>query len=174
MVGADRRAHPGHPGDRGRPRHAFGGFRVGRAAGRRNPLGDAVGEALGSFDSAPAADALPLRSIADYFGGNDEVSAILGGLRGGDEWARDTAALTDSCSPTSLLVTAEMIDRGAQSSLGQCLDRELRAAEQITATHDFAEGVRAVLVDKDRSPSFDPASIDDVDPAVVARIVGDR
>jgi enoyl-CoA hydratase len=133
-----------------------------------------LGEALGSFDSAPAADALPLRAIADYFGGNDEVSAILGGLRGGDEWARDTAALTDSCSPTSLLVTAEMIDRGAQSSLGQCLDRELRAAEQITTTHDFAEGVRAVLVDKDRSPNFDPPTIDDVDPAVVARIVGDR
>ena len=39
-------------------------------------------------------------------------------------------------------------------------------------TNDFREGVRAVLVDKDRSPNFDPAEIDDVDPATVAAIIG--
>ncbi len=133
-----------------------------------------LGQALSSFDAAPAAQALPLRAVADYFGGNDSVAAIIGGLRGGDEWARETAAMMDSCSPTSLLVTAEMIARGAQSSLDECFDRELHAAEQITVMHDFAEGVRAILVEKDRNPTFSPAHIDDVDPAVVQRIVGDR
>ncbi|MFT4201268.1 enoyl-CoA hydratase/isomerase family protein [Gordonia sp. (in: high G+C Gram-positive bacteria)] len=135
--------------------------------------GTPLGEALAAAPPAPPADDLPLRSIADYFGGNDPVPAIIGGLRGGDDWARETAALMDNCSPTSLLVTAEMIDLGSGSSLDQCFDRELHAAEQITATHDFAEGVRAVLVDKDRDPHFQPASIDDVDPAVVRRIVGE-
>ncbi|GED97045.1 enoyl-CoA hydratase/isomerase family protein [Gordonia crocea] len=132
-----------------------------------------LGEALSRFDEAPAADPLPLRAIADYFGGTDSVPAVLGGLRGGDDWAREMAALMDGCSPTSLVVTADMIARGATSSLDQCFDRELHAAEQITVTPDFAEGVRAVLVDKDRQPAFTPASIDDVDPAVVRRIVGD-
>lgn len=136
--------------------------------------GQPLGQALSSCAAAPRADALPLRSIADYFGGNDSVPAILGGLRGGDDWAREMAGLMDNCSPTSLLVTAEMITRGAASSLAECLDRELHAAEQITALPDFAEGVRAVLVDKDRAPAFDPASIDEVDPAVVCRIVGER
>ncbi|QKT06495.1 enoyl-CoA hydratase/isomerase family protein [Gordonia sp. X0973] len=129
--------------------------------------------ALSTFDAAPAADPLPLRSVADYFGGADPVPAVIGGLRGGDEWARETAGLMDKCSPTSLLVTAAMLERGEASSLDECFDRELHAAERITATPDFAEGVRAVLVDKDRKPAFEPAAIDDVDPAVVARIVGD-
>ncbi len=136
--------------------------------------GMGLGEALASADPAPAAPTLPLRAIADYFGGTDSVAAVLGGLRGGDEWARDMAALIDDCSPTSLVVTAEMLRRGADSTLGQCLDRELHAAEHITAQPDFVEGVRAVLVDKDREPAFEPASIDDVDEAVVRRIVGDR
>ncbi|MFT3899280.1 MAG: enoyl-CoA hydratase/isomerase family protein [Gordonia sp. (in: high G+C Gram-positive bacteria)] len=134
--------------------------------------GTPLGEALSAAEPAPAGDKLPLRSIADYFGGTEPVAAVVGGLRGGDDWARETADLMDNCSPTSLLVTAELIARGAQSTLDECFDRELRAAEQITATPDFAEGVRAVLVDKDREPHFEPATIADVDPAVVARIVG--
>ncbi|GAB11289.1 hypothetical protein GOARA_067_00310 [Gordonia araii NBRC 100433] len=135
--------------------------------------GTPLGEALSAAEPAPPAEDLPLRAVADYFGGDNPVPAIVGGLRGGDEWAKAMAELIDNCSPTSLFVTAEMIARGAQSSLDECFDRELHAAEQITATPDFAEGVRAVLVDKDRDPSFSPASIDDVDPAVVRRIVGD-
>lgn len=121
----------------------------------------------------PVTTDLPLTKIASYFPADAEPVSILGGLRGavGDEWAAEAADLMEAASPTSLDVTAALLAAGEQSSLAQCLERELHAAEQITPTNDFLEGVRAVLVDKDRNPSFDPATLDGVDPVTVARIV---
>ena len=51
--------------------------------------------------------------------------------------------------------------------------QEYAVAAHIVQRPDFAEGVRAVLVDKDRNPAFEPDAIDAVDPAVVAAIVGE-
>ncbi|GAC01238.1 hypothetical protein GONAM_23_00590 [Gordonia namibiensis NBRC 108229] len=134
--------------------------------------GDPLADALATSGTTETSD-VPLRKIGEYFA-DDNINAIVGGLRGaiGDEWAEEMIGLLEKASPTSLWVTAAMINAGAQSGIDECFDRELHAAEQITATNDFREGVRAVLVDKDRNPAFDPAAIDDVDPAVVARIVG--
>ena len=116
---------------------------------------------------------LPVEKIGEYFS-DTNVAAIVGGLRGavGDDWAAEMLTLLGHASPTSLWVTARLLELGASSLLDECLERELHAAENITSTHDFIEGVRAVLVDKDRNPTFEPASVDDVDPAEVARIVG--
>ncbi len=101
---------------------------------------------------------VPLRKIGGEYFADDNVNAIVGGLRGaiGDDWAAEMIGLLEKASPTSLWVTAAMINAGAQSGIDECFDRELHAAQQITATNDFLEGVRAVLVDKDRNPSFDP------------------
>lgn len=135
--------------------------------------GEDLVDALAKSGTSETSD-VPLRKIGEYFA-DDNVAAIIGGLRGavGDEWAQEMVGLLEKASPTSLWVTAAMLDAGAHSGLDECFDRELHAAEQITKTHDFAEGVRAVLVDKDRNPRFDPASVDDVDPKLVARIVGE-
>lgn len=141
---------------------------------RRIREGVALGEVLADYRDPVHTD-LPLGKIADYFPHDARPQGVLGGLRGavGDEWAAQMVELLESASPTSLEVTAALLRAGAQSSLAECLERELHAAEAITAMHDFAEGVRAVLVDKDRDPSFDPATLAAVEPAVVARIVGD-
>ncbi|MFT3659848.1 MAG: enoyl-CoA hydratase/isomerase family protein [Gordonia sp. (in: high G+C Gram-positive bacteria)] len=132
-----------------------------------------LGEVLAPHRDPVRTD-LPLRKIAEYFPLGFPPASILGGLRGAtdDDWAQEAAAAFDAASPTSLAVTAALVAAGAESPLDRCLDRELHAAEVLTATPDFAEGVRAVLVDKDRNPSFHPATLDDVDPALVARAVG--
>ncbi|GEE00931.1 enoyl-CoA hydratase [Gordonia spumicola] len=121
----------------------------------------------------PVETTVPLAKIADYFGDTD-VDAIVGGLRGavGDEWAEEMLTLIASASPTSMFVTARLLELGATSSLAECLERELSTAERITVHPDFVEGVRAVLVDKDRNPSFAPPTIEEVDPASIADIVG--
>lgn len=121
----------------------------------------------------PVTSDLDFRKIAEYFD-DDNVVAIVGGLRGavGDDWAEQMLEQLSTASPTSLAVTANLIAEGSVSSLAECLERELHAAERITALSDFAEGVRAVLVDKDRNPSFRPATVDEVDLALAAEIAG--
>lgn len=135
--------------------------------------GTSLGEVLASYREPVVTD-LPLDRIAGYFAGYD-VAAIVGGLRGavGDEWARQALDQLTSASPTSVWVTARLLELGARSALDECFDRELATAERITATPDFAEGVRAVLVDKDRNPAWNPAVLGDIDPAAVARIIGE-
>ncbi|HQV17768.1 MAG TPA: enoyl-CoA hydratase/isomerase family protein, partial [Gordonia sp. (in: high G+C Gram-positive bacteria)] len=135
--------------------------------------GVSLGDALRPR-SAPVESDLPLRRIAEYFSDYD-LNALVGGLQGavGDDWAQEMLELLGNASPTSLWVTAALLEAGKSSSLAECLDRELRAGARICATPDFAEGVRAVLVDKDRNPSFTPATIDAVDQTEVRRIVGE-
>ncbi|WP_028463721.1 enoyl-CoA hydratase/isomerase family protein [Nocardia sp. 348MFTsu5.1] len=131
-----------------------------------------LAQALSGRTESVSATSLPLAKIAEYFS-DDPVAAIVGGLRGavGDDWAAETVALLDAASPTSLVVTAALIELGARSTLDECLERELHAAEQITRTPDFVEGVRAVLVDKDRNAAFSPAELADVDLDLVTRII---
>ena len=85
----------------------------------------------------------------------DSVDAILAALRAeGTAWADETITVLEAASRQSLDLTLDLLRRGADLSLRECLDLELRAAAGVTQTEDFVEGVRAVLVDKDRTPRW--------------------
>jgi enoyl-CoA hydratase len=70
------------------------------------------------------------------------------------DWARTQSAILAKMSPTSLAVTLELLRRGATRSLAECLAMELALTRHVTRHPDFAEGVRAVLVDKDNQPRW--------------------
>ncbi len=70
------------------------------------------------------------------------------------EWAGETRKLLENLSPQSLDLTLDLILWGRQRSLRECLDAERQAARYVVRSPDFIEGVRAVLVDKDRSPRW--------------------
>jgi enoyl-CoA hydratase len=88
------------------------------------------------------------------------VEAILERLdRDGGDFARATAQVMRGRSPTSLKLVFRQLREGAQLDLKQCLAMEFRLALRALRGHDFREGVRAALVDKDRTPHWQPSSL---------------
>ena len=128
---------------------------------------------------APAATPLPPagfaaeRAAIDRCFGRASVADILAALAAeGTAWAEETLATLRRMSPASVLWSFAMLRRGAERSLGQCLDAELELVMKVTRHPDFAEGVRAMVVDKDRTPRWRDAAIEAVDPAEIAAMVG--
>lgn len=104
------------------------------------------------------------RPAIDRCFGHASLAAILAALTSEDTgWAREQAATLARMSPTSLGVTLELLRRGASLALAGCLAMELSLTRQVTRHPDFAEGVRAVLVDKDNTPRWSPTT----DPATL-------
>jgi enoyl-CoA hydratase len=113
-------------------------------------------------------DAPTRAAIARCFGQHG-VPAILAALEAeGTDWARAQLAALRAASPTSLFVSLEVLRRGADATLAQALATELRLTRSVTRHPDFIEGVRAQVIDKTRDPKWQPARIEDVDPAGIA------
>jgi enoyl-CoA hydratase len=90
----------------------------------------------------------------------ESVEAILAALDAeGTDWAGETAATLRSKSPTSLKVTFRQIREGARLEFDDCMRMEYRMVNRIVAGHDFYEGVRAAIIDKDGAPQWQPADL---------------
>lgn len=113
------------------------------------------------------------RAAVERCFGPDDMASIMALLAAeGSEWAGAQMAVLHRVSPTSLAVTLELLRRGAGMDLPACLAMELALTRAVTRHPDFAEGVRAVLVDKDNAPRWQPATLDAVDPAAVRAMFG--
>ena len=98
----------------------------------------------------------------------DSVAEILRRLEAeGTDWARETLGQLRAASPSAVLWTFELIRAGAGRTLPQALEADFALTGPVTGHPDFAEGVRAMVVDKDRTPRWSPARIEDVDPAAI-------
>jgi enoyl-CoA hydratase len=76
------------------------------------------------------------------------------------DWIGEAKAVLHHASPTSLRATwRRMVDAPGQG-IARILMDDYRMAVRIVAGHDFAEGVRAIFVDKDRNPRWQPATLD--------------
>jgi len=129
-----------------------------------------VDATLRAFSIAPEADKLAPRMavIGRAFGG-ESVEVILENLDREAKGAGDDAAFAKAQaenlrakSPTSLKITLEQMKRGASMDFAECMRTEFRIVQRIVRGHDFIEGVRAVLLDKDNAPRWNPASLADV------------
>ncbi|WP_216828760.1 enoyl-CoA hydratase/isomerase family protein [Alkalihalobacterium elongatum] len=90
------------------------------------------------------------------------ISSLEGAANNGDEWAKETLHTLLSKSPTSLKVTLRQLQEGENKSLVDCFKMEFILGMNFMTLPDFYEGVRAVLVDKDRSPKWSPSQFKDV------------
>jgi enoyl-CoA hydratase len=97
------------------------------------------------------------------------IAEIMAALRGHhDPAAGDAASLIATRSPVALAVTLAAVRRAAAlKTLEDVLVQEYRVSCASLRSHDFVEGIRAQLVDKDRNPQWSPSSIDAVTEADV-------
>ncbi len=101
--------------------------------------------------------------------GRDSVEEVVAALAGHPSAAaRAAAAEIAGKSPSSLKVTFRALREAARmKTLEQALAQELVLAEGCLRSHDFVEGVRAAVIDKDRRPRWQPARLEEVSPAMV-------
>lgn len=143
---------------------------LGRAEYGLNPHG-AVNRVLAEFAASPGDPPLKAhRAVIDRCFAGETVEAILAALEAdGSPWALEQAKVIAAKSPTSLKITLRQIRAGAGMSLAEDLAMEYRMTQACMAGQDFYEGVRALLVDKDNAPKWRPASLAEVDSALVDR-----
>jgi enoyl-CoA hydratase len=111
------------------------------------------------------------RAAIDRLFAGDRVEDILAKLAAEtgehSEWAQTTAATIRSKSPLSLKIALAQIRRGKAWDFETCMQMEFRIVSRIIRGHDFYEGVRAVITDKDNAPRWKPESLADVSGAEV-------
>ncbi len=130
---------------------------------------DAIEEVLAGHGAQPAPAEVSLRRpLIDRCFGHDTVEEILSALdANSDPFATHAAATLRIMSPTSLKLTLKEIRKGKSMTFDECMIMEYRLSQSVLAGHDFYEGVRAQLVDKDRAPKWYPATLDAVEDSAV-------
>ena len=118
---------------------------------------------LGS-QTLPNAPLEALRPVIDHFFALPDVPSIVEQLRTvtvGDShaWALATADLLESRSPLAMAVTLEMLRRGRHQPLEACFAMELHLDRQWFQHGDIIEGVRALIIDKDKQPRWNPPTL---------------
>ena len=98
-----------------------------------------------------------------------ELDAAAAGGGPDAEFGAKTAATIRGKSPISLKLALAQIVAGAELDFGACMATEFRIVSRIIHGHDFYEGVRAVIVDKDNAPRWRPASLGDVPRSEIER-----
>lgn len=84
-----------------------------------------------------------------------------------DEWAQAGLQNFKAGSPTSAMVIYEQLKRGKNLSLKEVFCSELNLSVHFSRHTDFPEGVRALLIDKDQKPNWQPATLEEVSMASV-------
>lgn len=115
-------------------------------------------------EEPPPSQLAAQRGWIDHCYAGETVADIVAALRGHDEGpANEAAGLIATRSPVALAVTLAAVRRAAVlGSLEDVLVQEYRVSCSSLKSHDFVEGIRAQLVDKDRNPQWSPSSITEV------------
>ncbi|MDN5869656.1 MAG: enoyl-CoA hydratase/isomerase family protein [Nitrococcus sp.] len=123
-----------------------------------------------SRSACPESNVLAHRDLIDQVTDHyclEDIIARLQPHAADDQWLSGSVNALVEGSPTSARVIFEQHRRGRFLSLKEAFMREIIMSVQFTRHHDFAEGIRALLIDRDRKPRWRPASLTEVTEASV-------
>ncbi len=113
--------------------------------------------------------------ITDVFARPDVLSCVqrLSELTAdGDEWASKTHSMITKNSPLSVVTTFTAIQKARElQTLEECLSLEYCFAHRALTGHNFLEGIRALVIDKDKKPDWRPATLEEVTPEMVQEVL---
>jgi len=122
------------------------------------------------FAASPGpAPLAPHRAEIDRLFGADSVEAIFAALEAdGGAWASAQLKTLRTKSPQTLKVAFRQLALGAvAATFEDNMRMEYRIGARVVARHDFLEGVRAVILDKDNAPKWSPDTLDGVTEAML-------
>lgn len=91
---------------------------------------------------------------------HDSVEAIMQALEdSASKVCQEAAVLMAAKSPTSLKITLLALQQGRRLDFDACMRQEFRLTTRFLQQHDFFEGIRAVIIDKDQSPKWEPSTL---------------
>lgn len=128
---------------------------------------DPVNAVLADFmESVGPGEVMPMRRVIDRTFSWDTVAAVLKALdrearagAGHSEWAAQAARTIRTRSPTSLTLALAQMRYGRGHSFEASMAAEFRIVSRIVYGSDMAEGIRAVIVDKDNAPRWSPGDL---------------
>ncbi|XP_005736967.1 3-hydroxyisobutyryl-CoA hydrolase, mitochondrial [Pundamilia nyererei] len=140
----------------------------------KSPSAEDVSRVLDSYQSQSSLDAekpfILKKHVSDIdrLFSSSSVEGIVKNLKtDGSEFAKKQTETLSKMSPTSLKITLKQLQAGAALSLQDVLVMEYRLSQACMRGCDFYEGVRAVLVDKDQNPKWNPSTLEEVSDQMV-------
>ena len=132
-------------------------------------LGGGIRAAVMGFGTAPGESVLAAnRGLIDRHFGAGSVPAIMQSLvHDSDPFAKAALNAMQQRSPLMMCVTHAMLGRGANMEVADCLRMERNLVRRNFEHGEVLEGVRALVIDKDNAPRWNPATLDEVTPEMV-------
>lgn len=126
--------------------------------------GEPVGAVLRAVAESPSEPPkiVPFSARIDAGFGSGSVEEIIASLQRAGEWGREIAVLLATRSPTSLKLTLRAVREARNLDFDECMRMEYRMTLRVLRGHDLYEGVRAILIDRDQHPRWNPESLEKV------------
>lgn len=129
-----------------------------------------VNEVIGKVSVPPSLFSLAThQSTIDSCFSKNSIEAIIQALNHSNKFAKEVASTLGKKSPASLKITLKALQNGRYLDFDICMQQEYRAACRFLEDHDFFEGIRAVIIDKDQMPQWQPSTLEEVTPAFVEK-----
>ena len=109
------------------------------------------------------------REAIDRLFASDRLEEVFAALEAdASDFAQATLATLRTKSPQTMKVSLKLLKDGANmATFADEMRQEYAVGSRVVQRHDFLEGVRAVIVDKDNSPKWSPATLEGVTDAML-------